>query len=297
MLKLSKNGLEHRFPLTRLPLSPALSPGPSHPFLLTSLFSGSFFPVGRERALMTAPSSADYSRGFGGRYGVEKDKRDKAALGYDYKGETEKHESQRGKSGRDRREVTAHHGTCHFLAFFPLFRGADVQWRWQVKNSKCMCWGGREGGANQKGWEGNREVRSRTEKGAGEKGPLRKGWRQLVMTRVRFGCYSQRPLSSQDREVSFLSGTHRGWLEGCPYFFLALPLHFLLFCHFFLFMFSNSQLSPLHSLSGFFVHLCLSLCSDSHTSPSVSLFFTFLSSGLSFHCSLLPPISSILTPV
>ncbi|KAL0600349.1 Hematopoietic lineage cell-specific protein [Plecturocebus cupreus] len=37
----------------------------------------------------------DYSRGFGGRYGVEKDKQDKAALGYDYKGETEKHESQR----------------------------------------------------------------------------------------------------------------------------------------------------------------------------------------------------------
>lgn len=42
-------------------------------------------------------SIADYSHGFGGRYGVEKDKRDKAALGYDYKGETEKHESQRGK--------------------------------------------------------------------------------------------------------------------------------------------------------------------------------------------------------
>ncbi|XP_008563417.1 PREDICTED: hematopoietic lineage cell-specific protein-like, partial [Galeopterus variegatus] len=36
-----------------------------------------------------------YSCGFGGRYGVEKDKQDKAALGYDYKGETEKHESQR----------------------------------------------------------------------------------------------------------------------------------------------------------------------------------------------------------
>lgn len=40
-------------------------------------------------------SQKDYSRGFGGRYGIEKDKRDKAALGYDYKGETEKHESQR----------------------------------------------------------------------------------------------------------------------------------------------------------------------------------------------------------
>lgn len=48
---------------------------------------------------MTALSTADYSRGFGGRYGVETDKRDKAALGYDYKGETEKHESQRGELG------------------------------------------------------------------------------------------------------------------------------------------------------------------------------------------------------
>ncbi|XP_030882463.1 hematopoietic lineage cell-specific protein [Leptonychotes weddellii] len=46
-------------------------------------------------ALMTTPSTTDYSHGFGGRYGIEKDKRDKAALGYDYKGETEKHESQR----------------------------------------------------------------------------------------------------------------------------------------------------------------------------------------------------------
>lgn len=57
---------------------------------------------------MTAPSIVDYSHGFGGRYGVEKDKRDKAALGYDYKGETEKHESQRGKLELERREVTEH---------------------------------------------------------------------------------------------------------------------------------------------------------------------------------------------
>lgn len=40
-------------------------------------------------------SQKDYSHGFGGRYGIEKDKKDKAAVGYDYKGETEKHESQR----------------------------------------------------------------------------------------------------------------------------------------------------------------------------------------------------------
>lgn len=39
----------------------------------------------------------DYSKGFGGKYGVEKEKVDKAALGYDYKGETEKHQSQKGE--------------------------------------------------------------------------------------------------------------------------------------------------------------------------------------------------------
>lgn len=40
----------------------------------------------------------DYSKGFGGKFGVEKEKVDKAALGYDYKAETEKHQSQKGAS-------------------------------------------------------------------------------------------------------------------------------------------------------------------------------------------------------
>uniref|UniRef100_A0AAY4DSN1 SH3 domain-containing protein n=1 Tax=Denticeps clupeoides TaxID=299321 RepID=A0AAY4DSN1_9TELE len=39
--------------------------------------------------------SSDYSKGFGGKYGVEKEKVDKAALGYDYVGQTEKHQSQK----------------------------------------------------------------------------------------------------------------------------------------------------------------------------------------------------------
>lgn len=38
----------------------------------------------------------DYSKGFGGKFGVEKEKVDKAALGYDYKAQTEKHQSQKG---------------------------------------------------------------------------------------------------------------------------------------------------------------------------------------------------------
>lgn len=39
----------------------------------------------------------DYSKGFGGKYGVEKEKVDKVALGYDYKGQTDKHQSQKGE--------------------------------------------------------------------------------------------------------------------------------------------------------------------------------------------------------
>uniref|UniRef100_A0A669CLR3 Hematopoietic cell-specific Lyn substrate 1 n=1 Tax=Oreochromis niloticus TaxID=8128 RepID=A0A669CLR3_ORENI len=43
-------------------------------------------------------SQKDYAKGFGGKYGVEKEKVDKAAVGYDYKGETEKHQSQKDYS-------------------------------------------------------------------------------------------------------------------------------------------------------------------------------------------------------
>lgn len=40
--------------------------------------------------------SADYAKGFGGKYGVETDKVDKSAVGFEYHGKTEKHESQKG---------------------------------------------------------------------------------------------------------------------------------------------------------------------------------------------------------
>jgi hypothetical protein len=39
---------------------------------------------------------ADYSKGFGGKYGIDKDKVDKSAVGFEYQGKTEKHESQKG---------------------------------------------------------------------------------------------------------------------------------------------------------------------------------------------------------
>lgn len=40
--------------------------------------------------------SPDYSKGFGGKYGVDKEKVDKSAVGFEYQGKTEKHESQKG---------------------------------------------------------------------------------------------------------------------------------------------------------------------------------------------------------
>ncbi len=43
---------------------------------------------------------ATTQKGFGGKDGVEERKVDKAAMGYDYKGETEKHQSQKGHFNR-----------------------------------------------------------------------------------------------------------------------------------------------------------------------------------------------------
>lgn len=44
--------------------------------------------------LLCSPS--DYTKGFGGKFGVETDKVDKSAVGFEYQGKTEKHESQKG---------------------------------------------------------------------------------------------------------------------------------------------------------------------------------------------------------
>jgi hypothetical protein len=39
---------------------------------------------------------SDYSKGFGGRYGLQTDRQDKSAVGWDYRVQLEKHESQIG---------------------------------------------------------------------------------------------------------------------------------------------------------------------------------------------------------
>lgn len=42
-------------------------------------------------------SQKDYSSGFGGKFGIQKDRQDKSAVGWDHLEKTEKHESQKGK--------------------------------------------------------------------------------------------------------------------------------------------------------------------------------------------------------
>lgn len=113
--------------------------------------------MGRNWTFTTAPFTLDYSRGFGGRYGIEKDRRDKAALGYDYKGETEKHESQRGKLGLKRRENTEWPRTL-LLSFLEAdtedTEGQMCSGSGEVK-SKCVCWG--SVWRDQEGWRGKQQ--------------------------------------------------------------------------------------------------------------------------------------------
>lgn len=65
----------------------------------------------------------DYSRGFGGKYGIDKDKVDKSAVGFEYQGKTEKHESQKGGRGR-----------CPGSWPLPELWGESMHCLW--------CWGG-----------------------------------------------------------------------------------------------------------------------------------------------------------
>lgn len=71
------------------------------------------------------PLLTDYSKGFGGKYGVEKDKVDKAALGYEYKGQTEKHQSQKGGFKLWTFKVRTVFFVCCILSYFYLLFLSD----------------------------------------------------------------------------------------------------------------------------------------------------------------------------
>lgn len=61
--------------------------------------------------LTPAPLCVDYSTGFGGRYGVQADRVDKSAVGFEYQGKTEKHESQKGRCPHTHTRTTSSGGT------------------------------------------------------------------------------------------------------------------------------------------------------------------------------------------
>ena len=49
-----------------------------------------------KEALAAHESQKDYSKGFGGKFGVQKDRQDAAAVGFEYQEKVEAHESQKG---------------------------------------------------------------------------------------------------------------------------------------------------------------------------------------------------------
>lgn len=55
----------------------------------------------------------DYSHGFGGKFGVQDDRKDKSAVGWDYVESPQKHESQ-----VDHKVVSALNSWCHFFFFY-----------------------------------------------------------------------------------------------------------------------------------------------------------------------------------
>ncbi|NXF51702.1 SRC8 protein, partial [Oceanites oceanicus] len=62
--------------------------------LISTIFQGNILLLNTYKQ-NSSLLSLDYSKGFGGKYGVDKDKVDKSAVGFEYQGKTEKHESQK----------------------------------------------------------------------------------------------------------------------------------------------------------------------------------------------------------
>lgn len=67
----------------------------------------------------------DYSKGFGGKFGVQKDRQDSSAVGWEYEGKVQKHESQTGRSLFGVGMRVGRVGSCpfhySFSSLFPCF--------------------------------------------------------------------------------------------------------------------------------------------------------------------------------
>lgn len=65
--------------------------------MLTVLPLLSFPPFSvRLHSMVWIPMTEDYSAGFGGKFGVQRDRQDKSALGWDHQEEVQPHASQTG---------------------------------------------------------------------------------------------------------------------------------------------------------------------------------------------------------
>ena len=60
-------------------------------------FDFTFFIIIRRRAIIECALVVDYATGFGGKYGVQTDRKDKSALGWDHQESLSQHDSQKGK--------------------------------------------------------------------------------------------------------------------------------------------------------------------------------------------------------
>lgn len=87
-----KVGIAHTYTNTRVrPACPDLSTCVCCRCLKYRLLTILPLPV-----FILTPPPTDYAKGFGGKFGVEMDKVDKSAVGFEYQAKTEKHESQKG---------------------------------------------------------------------------------------------------------------------------------------------------------------------------------------------------------
>ena len=60
---------------------------------------------------------SDYKDGFGGKFGVQSDRQDKSAVGWDHQEEKQKHDSQKG-GGRDELKSLA----AFYIVFVPDYK-------------------------------------------------------------------------------------------------------------------------------------------------------------------------------
>lgn len=81
--------------------------------------------------LLSPGPLADYAKGFGGKFGVEMDKVDKSAVGFEYQGKTERHESQKGNSSRHSLWTFYFLKKKKTLLFWSRLKRVQTNW-WQI---------------------------------------------------------------------------------------------------------------------------------------------------------------------